>query len=434
MSGRENPSAARYDRAMIQMNRAVAAIFAIALAACSGTPSRDATATRKLTAAWSISQGRLAEHAPDLNNSTVRIVVRPTIAGTAVRIKLENTIATTPVTFAAAYIGVLGHDAALVPGSNRQLTFSREPGVTLQPGAGIYSDPVAFPVRKFQRLAISLDVKSVAEISSHALGLATSYYTSGQSAKSESGAGFVPIPAMAQDVTAFPVYWVTALDVETQAARGAIVALGDSITDGRCSTTDASGKVIPDLHQRWTDVLADRLSQLSGVDPKAVVNAGIAGNRILVDGPTGPSALARLDRDVLDRSGATHVILFAGTNDISRDATSAEVIEGMKQIIDRVHARGIKIIGVTVIPRGKPAGAGDGFSELQERYRLEVNAWMRKDASFDGVIDFDAVMSGGGLSPTGAQIMKREYSCDFIHPNAAGYRALGNAIELSLFE
>jgi lysophospholipase L1-like esterase len=181
-------------------------------------------------------------------------------------------------------------------------------------------------------------------------------------------------------------------------------------------------------------VLAERLASMPAHYPKAVVNAGIAGNRVLVDGPTGPAALARLDRDVLDRAGATHVILFEGTNDVYRSATSAEVIEGTRQIIDRVHARGMKIIGATMVPRGKPEGAADGFTELQERYRLEVNAWIRNQAPFDGVIDFDAVMTGGGLSPTGAQIMKREYSCDFVHPNAAGYRALGEAVDLRLFE
>jgi lysophospholipase L1-like esterase len=414
----------------------------LALAACCLALGLSACATRpplveepeKLIAAWSASQGRIAEQAPKLDNSTVRMVVRPTINGTQLRIKLENTIATTPVTFAAAYVGALDHDAELMPGSNKPLTFAGAAGVTLQPGEGAYSDLVTFPVWAFERLAISLDVQSASEISTHALGLATGYYAAGYAAKSESGAGFSPLPAMAQDMPSFPVYWVTALDVSSNASNGAIVALGDSITDGRCSTTDASGKVVPDLYQRWTDILADRLSPLPPRYPRAVVNAGIAGNRILVDGPTGPSALARLDRDVLDRAGATHVILFEGTNDLFRGATSAELIAGTRQIIDRVHARGIKIIGATIIPRGKPEGAGEGFSELQERYRLEVNAWIRAEAPFDGVIDFDAVMTGGGVSPTGAQIMKREYSCDFVHPNAAGYRALANAIELNLFE
>lgn len=243
------------------------------------------------------------------------------------------------------------------------------------------------------------------------------------------------LPTQAQGVVSFPVYWIAALDVQSTATRGSIVALGDSITDGRCSTTDGDGNVVPDLYQRWTDVLAERLGAIPGNSPRAVINAGIAGNRILQEGPSGPSALARLDRDVLDRAGATHVILFEGTNDIHRDSTPTELIEGVQEIIDRVHARGLKIIGATMIPRGQPEGATrEGFDATKERYRLEVNEWIRTQANFDGVIDFDAVMAGGGISPTGAQIMKHEYSCDFVHPNARGYRALGESIDLRLFE
>jgi lysophospholipase L1-like esterase len=414
--------------------RASLACLLILLSACSGTPSRDVVGAGKLLAAWSASQGRLAEPPPALDNSTVRVVVRPTIDGTTVRIKLENTIGTTPVTFAAAYIGVLEQGAALVRGSNQQLTFARQAGVTLQPGSGVYSDPINFPVRAFQRLAISLDVESASEISTHALGLTTTYYASGHAASSESGTGLVPVPPVAPNIPSFPVYWVAAVDVTSTAASGAIVAFGDSITDGACSTNDANGNVLPDLYQRWPDVLAERFASLPARSRKAIVNAGISGNRILAAGVSGPPALQRLDRDVLERAGTTHVIFFMGTNDISRGETSAAVIEGTRQIIDRVHARGMKIIGGTMIPRGSPEGAKPGFNELQERYRIEVNDWIRHHAPFDGVIDFDALMTGGGVSLTGAQIIKPEYSCDFIHPNAAGYRAIGAAIDLRLFE
>jgi lysophospholipase L1-like esterase len=416
--------------------RAALAIYGLLvfLAACTGTPSHDAAGAGKFLAAWSASQGRLAEPPPALDNSTVRVIVRPTIDGTALRIKLENTIAKTPVTFAAAYIGVLGRGAALVPGSNEQLTFEHRAGVTLQPGAGVYSDPLKFPVRAFQRLAVSLDVQSASEVSTHALGLTTTYFTSGHEASSDSGAGFEPVPPVAPNVASFPVYWVSAVDVTSTTASSAIVAFGDSITDGACSTNDTNGKVVPDLYQRWLDVLAQRLASLPASARKSIVNAGISGNRVLVAGVSGPPALERLDRDVLDRAGATHVIFFMGTNDISRGDTSAAVIDGTRQIIDRVHARGLKIIGGTMIPRGRPEGAGQGFNEQQERYRLEVNEWIRHQAPFDGIIDFDALMSGGGISPTGAQIIKPEYNCDFIHPNAAGYRAIGEAIDLQLFE
>lgn len=414
--------------------RAALACLLLLLSACAGTPSRDAAGAGKFIAAWSASQGRLAEPPPALSNSTARVIVRPVVDGTTVRVKLENTVATTPVTFAAAYIGVPAEGATLVPGSNQQLTFAHQASVTLAPGAGVYSDPIHYPVRAFQRLAISLDVQSASEISTHALGLTTNYYASGQTASSESGSGFLPVPPVAPNVPSFPTYWVAAVDVTSTAVSGAIVAFGDSITDGACSTNDANGNVLPDLYQRWPDLLAQRLASLPARARKTIVNAGISGNRVLAAGVSGPPALARLDRDVLDRAGATHVIFFMGTNDISRGETSAALIEGTRQIIDRVHARGMKIIGGTMIPRGRPEGAGQGFSELQERYRLEVNDWIRHHAPFDGVIDFDALMTGGGISPTGAQIIKPEYSCDFIHPNPAGYRTIAEAIDLSLFE
>src|SRR5688500_14184922 len=170
---------------MMRGYAAVAMSCLVGLSACTGAPLTNIP-SGKLIAAWSVSQGRIAEQAPALSNSTVRMIVRPTIDGTAVRIKLENTIATTPVTFAAAYIGVLDQGAELVSGSNKQLKFAGEAGVTLAPGAGIYSDVVTFPVRAFQRLAISLDVQSAVEISTHALGLATGYYAPGHAAKSES--------------------------------------------------------------------------------------------------------------------------------------------------------------------------------------------------------------------------------------------------------
>lgn len=409
-------------------------LLSLGMTACAHLAQQPPTAPQGFFSAWAAPQGRIAEQAPDLENSTVRVVVRPTIGGTALRIKLENTIARTPVTFAAVYVGELSQEASLVGGTNKALTFNGQSRVTLAPGAGIYSDAVDFSVRAFQRLAVSMDVVTAEEISTHAVGLASNYYASGHHAQSESGEGFTLLPTRAQNVVSFPVYWVAAVDVKSNATSGTIVALGDSITDGRCSTTDDQGNVVPDLDRRWPDVLAERLASMPASYPKAVVNAGIAGNRILQEAPTGPPALARFERDVLDRAGITHIILFEGTNDIHRGATAAELIEGTRQLIDRAHARGVKIIGATMIPRGQPAGSKRaGFDEIKERYRLQVNDWIRNQADFDGVIDFEAVMLGGGASADGAQIMKPEYSCDFVHPNAAGYRALGESIDLDLF-
>jgi lysophospholipase L1-like esterase len=283
----------------------------------------------------------------------------------------------------------------------------------------------------FQRLVVSLHVASASDISTHTLGLTTNYYASGNRAADASESGFTPVPPMAAGTTvpAFPFYWLAAVDVASPTAAGTIVAFGDSITDGRCSTTE-NDVVLPDKYQRWTDVLAARLASLPANEARAIANEAIAGNRI-VSGGNGPPGLQRIDRDVLERAGATHVILFEGTNDINGGATAAQVIAGMQQIIDRVHAKGLAIIGVTIIPRGRPETMA-GWTPEREAHRLEVNAWIRTQAEFDGIIDFDRLMTGGPVY-AGSESIKPEFDCDYTHPNAVGYQAMGEFVDLGLF-
>ncbi|MBI2189710.1 MAG: SGNH/GDSL hydrolase family protein [Acidobacteria bacterium] len=379
-------------------------------------------------AAWTVSQNTRQEM-PQLSNSSVRMFVRPAVSGSAVRVRLENTLGQAPVTFSAGFVGMAGDGAAVVPGSNRRLTFGGRNELTLAPGAGAWSDPVTFDVKPFQRLAVSLDVASASDISAHTLGLVTNYYAPGSHAADVSGAGFVPVP-VGGNVPGYPFYWVAKVDVLSSAAAGVVVAFGDSITDGRCSTNEGD-TVIPDRYQRWTDVLALRLAALPPGEVKAVVNEGIAGNRINQPGGQGPSGLSRLDRDALERAGATHVIFFEGTNDIAGGATAEQVIASMQQVIDRVRARGLGIIGVTIIPRGRPESMM-GWNAQMEQHRLAVNAWIRTQAKFDAVIDFDPLMKGGPVY-AGSESIKPEFNCgDYTHPNPAGYKAMGEAIDLRL--
>jgi lysophospholipase L1-like esterase len=380
--------------------------------------------------AWAVSHGS-RQTTPAVSATTVRMIVRPTISGSHLRVKLENTMGEAPVVFSAAYIGVADSGAAVVPGSNRQLTFGAEPGLTLAPGEGAYSDPVAFHVVAFQELSLSLDVVSASDISTHVVGLTINYFAPGARAADTSATGFAPLPEIpALNSGQWPFYWVAAVDVQSPSTTGIIVLFGDSITDGRCSTRDASGIVQPNLYQRWGDVLAERIAALPESQSKGIANEGIAGNRVLNRG-NGPSALERVDRDVLDRAGATHVVFFEGTNDISGGFTAAQVIAGTQEIIDRVHAKGLEIVGATIIPRGR---TGAGWSATQEQHRLAVNAWMRNEANFDGIIDFDALMQGAIIPETGAVQIRSEFNCDNTHPNAAGYKAMGEFIELGLFK
>jgi uncharacterized protein (TIGR03437 family) len=226
------------------------------------------------------------------------------------------------------------------------------------------------------------------------------------------------------------------VDVQSSSNTGTVVALGDSITDGYCSTRTnnggPSGVVLPDVYNRWTDLLAARIAALSANQSKAVIDEGIAGNTVGPPPLAGLPAVDRLSNDVLGRAGATHLILFEGTNDIgSEGATSATVIAGDQQIIDRAHAAGMEIIGATIIPRG-----GEGaWTSSMEQQRLALNDWIRHHANFDGVIDFDAVMQGALNPKNNAVALPAAMSCfDGVHPNSAGYAAMGASIDLSLFQ
>ena len=385
--------------------------------------------------AWATAHNARAA-TPAMSGRTVRMILRPNIPGNALRVKLENTMGEAPVAFSGAFIGVAGEGAAVRQESITRLTFAGQPGLTLAPGQGAYSDPVSFNVKAFEKLALSLDVQSASDISTHHVGLMTNWSAAGARAVDPSGTGFEPLPEIpALNTGQWPFYWVAALDVQSPGTGGTIVFLADSITDGRCSTRDEEGVVRPNLYQRWTDVLAARLAARPQGEQKGIANAGISGNRVLGRG-NGPSAFERLERDVLDRAGVTHVVFFEGTNDLAGNFTAAQVIAGKRQIIALIRSRGIKVIGVTVVPRGKPAPE-TGWTAANEAERIKLNEWIRAGANFDGVIDFDALMkdgpvvtlTGGGYAPA----MPQKWNCDNTHPNATGYKAMGEFVDLGLF-
>jgi lysophospholipase L1-like esterase len=384
--------------------------------------------------AWTAAQADRIVPTTSMNGTSLRMIVRPTISGTAVRVKLENTVGQSAVTFSAVYIGQVQSGAEVEAGSNTQLMFSGSSGLTLAPGQGTYSDPVTFPVTAFTRYAVSLDVTTASDISAHALGLVTNYIAAGPHAADTSAGGFMPVPNGESDALrgpTFPVYWVAAVDVASESNTGTVVALGDSITDGACSTRTnngaASGTVLPDLYNRWADLLASRLVGLPADQSKAVANEGIAGNRITTGNQP---ALTRLADDVLGRAGATHLIFLEGTNDIAFGTAAAALIAADQKIIDDVHMSGLKIVGVTIIPRG-----GDpAWTSTMEQERLTMNDWIRHQGNFDGVIDFDSLLQGPVNSTTGAVSIPSEWSCfDGTHPNSAGHAAMAAFIDLNLF-
>jgi lysophospholipase L1-like esterase len=351
-------------------------------------------------------------------DQTVRMVVRSSIGGRRVRIELSNMLDAKPVKIGAAHIARYKGDGAIVQGTDRALTFGGQPSFTIQPGVLVVSDPVELDVAPLSDLAVSLYLpEDTGAPTSHMLGLRTAYIARGNVADAIT---------MPDATTMFAYVWLSSVDVVAPAEASAVVALGDSITDGYATTRNSN--------QAWPTLLAERLSKNKATQHIAVVNQGISGNQVLRDG-AGLSALARFDRDVLSRPGVKWIILLEGINDINSmrgrtdgpDALTAdELIWGFKQIIARAHQHGIKVIGATIMPEeGVPTASRRG-----EEIRQAVNRWIRTPGNFDFVVDFDAVVR----DPDRPVRIKPEFDPgDHIHPNDAGNHAMANAFDLSVF-
>jgi lysophospholipase L1-like esterase len=359
-------------------------------------------------------------------NRTIRQIVHLSIGGSRVRVRLSNEFGTRPLLVGAASISIAAQDSSIVTGSLRPLTFGGSTSLIIPPGTPALSDPVELNVASLSDLAVSLYLPAHTELATvHATGLATGYM---------SGPG--DFTASAQ----FPIagtfvnrFFLTGVLVEPATPARAIVAFGDSITDGTRSTVNANA--------RWPDVLARRLNT-AGL-PVAVQNQGISGNRVLSDG-AGTSGLARFDRDVLSQGGVSHVVILLGINDIGWPGTSIEpqgtfraaeeIVAGYKQLIERARIRGIKVIGAPLIPfENALAGTlNQGyFTPEKEAQRQAVNHWIRTGGAFDGIIDFESVLADradpSALDPA-------YDSGDHLHPNDAGYKAMGESIDLQLFQ
>src|SRR5580658_8977861 len=366
----------------------------------------------------------------DINYQTLRQIVRLSAGGKQARVKFSNATGNYPLVIGAAHVAkpaANGPVGTIDPATDHALTFGGLAGITVAPGAEAVSDPVDIDLPPLSSLAISLFVPRWTGPSViHSDGNATTYI---------SGDGdFTSAAAIPSPKTSTSRYFIDELDVEAAGEPAAVVTLGDSITDGYRSKVDAN--------HRWPDRLAERLAARASTAPVGVVNAGIGGNRILHDHPEdmfGPSALARLDRDVLSVPGLKWVVLMEGINDIGhstsadlpeQDVSAEEIIAGMKQIIARVHQHGAKIYGATLTPYEGTTFHGF-YQPAGEAKREAVNAWIRSGGSFDAVIDFDAAVR----DPDHPTRIRADYDVgDHLHPNDAGYRAMGDAVDLKLFE
>jgi lysophospholipase L1-like esterase len=348
------------------------------------------------------------------NNQTLRLIVRPTLGADRLRVVLSNQFGTAPLVVGAAHIAPRERDAAINVKSGRPLKFSGSASTTIPPGAVIISDPVDLALPTGADLVVDLYVPgdtaaSGSPITMHTGANQTSYVSS---SGNFAGADMFPV------ATTTPSWFLLArVEAVAPPATGVIVAIGDSITDGTRST--------PNTNNRWPDLLAKRLGP-----GMAVLNAGIAGNRVLTDG-AGQNILARFDRDALTQTGVTHVIVLEGINDIGQGRanplpSAADLIAAHTQLVRRAHARGLKIYGATLTPF---EGAGYWTAEGEAK-RAALNEWIRTSKEYDGVIDFDAATRDPN-QPT--KLLALYNSGDNLHPSDAGYQAMANAIDLSLF-
>ena len=362
--------------------------------------------------------------ATGFNHQTIRNVVFTSAGGSALRLELTNTFGSAPLQVGRVTVGVAGSGAAVVSGTLHVVRFGGSTSIEIPPGAQVLSDPVAMRVKPLQELALSVYVP-------HATGPATNHSdaqqvnyvsTAGDHAGQLSGAAFT--------TQTQSWYFVDDVIVRSARAAGTVVAFGDSITDGYHSDVGANA--------RWPNFLARRLNARPG-RTLAVVDEGISGNRVLNDSECcGVNALSRFKRDVLSQPGVKDAIVLEGINDIgfsdlpsspltnpNTNVSAAQIIAGYKQLIAYAHERGLKIFGATLTPFKGAAY----YTAAGERKREKINNWIRTSGAFDGVIDFDKVVR----DPAHPLTINPLYdSGDHLHPNDAGYRAMGNAINLAM--
>ncbi|WP_308924232.1 SGNH/GDSL hydrolase family protein [Janthinobacterium sp. J1-1] len=356
-----------------------------------------------------------------LHDQTVRQVARVSVGGQRVRIVLSNAYGATPLTIGAATLALAAEGYAIVPGSLRAVTFGGHSGATIAPGAPLLSDPVTLGVPDLARLAVSIHLPQDTAITTfHWDGRETAWIAPGD----QSGAGKIDVT---RSITTTARLLLSSIQVEATAATQAVAVLGDSITDGAGASLGRD--------TRWPDVLAERLAP-HGV---AVINAGISGARLLADG-MGSNALARLERDVLGQPGVRTVIVALGINDISwpgtafdphgRRPTLEALTAGYRQLTAQARSRGVRVIVATLTPfEGALPGTplADYYQPEKEALRQRLNAWIRGNASFDAVLDGDALLR----DPAHPRRLLPVYdSGDHLHPGDAGNRALAEAVDL----
>lgn len=347
-----------------------------------------------------------------LGNNTLRQIVHVTLSGAQIRVQLSNEFSSQPVTMNKVHVALATTGNAIDAASDRELTFSGMPNVTIPGNQAVYSDPLDFAVTALTKVALTIHFGSVpSDITGHPGSRTTSFIQSGDAVSSAT---------LASPTTTDHWYFITRLDVMAPATSAAVVVLGDSITDGRGSTTNGN--------DRWPDALARRMQANAATAGVAVLNQGIGGNTV-VTGGLGPTATARFERDVLGQSGVKWIIVLEGVNDIggsSSEGVASDLIEAYQGFIEAAHERGLLIYGVPILP----FGGSDYDSAAHETARTAVNDWIRMPGNFDAVIDLDAAVR----DPAAPNTLLGAYDTgDNLHLNPAGYQEMADSVDLALF-
>jgi lysophospholipase L1-like esterase len=367
---------------------------------------------------------------PTFSNQTIRQVVRLSAGGSRIRVRFTNEYGAKPLLIGAARVALVDAKGQIQPGTDRPLSFAGKPSALIPAGSPFLSDPVDFQAKALSDLSISIYLpEDTGPCTCHAVGLQTGFISDAGDFVNEEFAAKGTFTARA---------FISGVEVYNLTPAKAVVVLGDSISDGMGSTQNGN--------QRWPDLLAQRLAARGGPEMWGVVNMGISGNRVLDDG-AGQSALARFDRDVLSVPGVAYVIVFEGVNDIGisfgqfqgqlaelfksmvpkNKATAEAMIAGYRQLIERAHAKGLKILGATIAPYEGAAY----YSQEGETVRRQINAWIRTGGAFDGVLDFDAVLRDPGKQ---SQIAAPLQAGDHLHGSDLGYQAMAKSIDLAQFK
>jgi lysophospholipase L1-like esterase len=347
-------------------------------------------------------RGDMPQHC-SLTGNTVRETVHVSIGGQVLRLWLSNEFSKETTEIESVYIADVADSTGIVKKTARYLSFDKKRSVTLAPGAAVASDAVKYDLKPLQRLSVTITYgKTPENMTSHRGSRTTSYIVKGSL---KPGAQVVPLERLEH------WYSIAAIDVLGE-GNDAVAVIGNSITDGRCSTNNTQ--------DRWTDFCAERLQAL-GCTKTGVLNLGIGGNAVFYGG--GQPAVKRFERDILQQRGITKVIIFEGVNDIGgsrgdAEARAAKLIECYKEMAGQAHAKGLKVYGATITPFGR-SFYDMGF--FREAARQTVNAWIRKADCFDGVLDYDAVLRDNDHPSA----MQEQYQCDWLHPNPEGYKAIG---------